>query len=465
MDSRSIVWVTLESVRHDHTSLAGHERDTTPFLDRLARDPDGASFSNCVSHALWTRPSSTSILTGRAPSNHRVWTYEAALSEDVPTIPQQLTDRGYRTAAVSPIAQLSSATGLDAGFDDFHYLGKEQLLQEAGLTTMLRFLANVRRHSGGLTRDTTKHCRGFFSQEVAKRHIDRAANEDDPLFLYVHVGDSHHAYYPPKGWQRRFEDALDLPLDEALDVALDMSERLHEHIARGLPFDDAEWNAIETLYDTCVAYVDSVTEAIVERARERLDDPIIVVTADHGEFFGEEGLLAHMLVPHTAVTDVPLVVHGLDVPAGTEDGLVQPADAMAMLSAECGLDVDVPIGQDVRSNPREYAVTQRGSVRAEHKIDRFREHVPTFDAERYPVGEVTSVRNHDYRYQRDANGATLFSLDDQTVPIDDEPEVAERMDDALTTWLETYGRRTEGRERAAEFSQEMEQQLRDLGYR
>ncbi|WP_396613377.1 sulfatase (plasmid) [Haloferax sp. S1W] len=465
MNGRDIIWITLESVRRDRTSLSDHSRDTTPFIRRLATDGDGTSFSNCVSHAIWTRPSSTSILTGRAPSDHRVWSYDAALSRDITTIPEQLRARGYRTVAVSPIAQVSPATGLDKGFDHFHYLGKKQLLHEVGLPTILKYVANIHEHSAGFTRDTTKHSRGFFTQSVATRHIDRAAADREPLFLYVHLGDSHHAYYPPKRWNDRFVDDLDLPLDDALDVVLRMSNHLHEYITRGLPFDDAEWNAIEILYDTCLAYVDSIAESIVQCAQERLDDPLIVITADHGESFGEHGLLAHMLVPHSGVTDVPLVVSGFDVPAGVEHGLVQPADVMAMISTECELALEVPIGQDVRAVPRDFAVTQRGSSRPQNNFAKFREYDPAFDVTQFPAGEVNSIRNTDYRYQRSDDRTMLYDLADETTSIhEDHPDVIGLMDKALDGWLDAYGRASGGEERTARFSSDMKAQLRDLGY-
>jgi uncharacterized sulfatase len=240
---------------------------------------------------------------------------------------------------------------------------------------------------------------------------------------------------------------------------------MHEHVARGLPFDDDEWNAIEVLYDTCLAYVDSVLETVVDRARSRLDDPLVVITADHGEFFGEHGLLAHMLVPDSPVTDVPLVVSGLDVPEGADGSLVQHADVMAMLSETCDLDLEVPVGRDVRSVPREYAVTQRGSLRARKKLDKFRERDPSFDVGRYPMGELTSLRTLEYRYQRSEDGSDLFELSDEATPAnDDYPEVVDRMSDAMDEWLETHGRPGGDRARTATFSEEMEEQLQNLGY-
>lgn len=465
MHDRDIVWLTLESVRYDRTSIGGHERDTTPFLGRLAAEEDSAAFENCNTHAIWTRPSTASILTGRAPSNHRAWSTERALPDDIPTIPEGLRESGYRTVGISPIAQVSSATGLDRGFEHFHYLGKEQLVSEVGLGTFVRYLLNLRRHSAGFTTDTRKHSTGYLIDSLARRHIGRAADGDDPLFLYAHLGDSHHPYYPPRGWRDRFATDLDSSMEWALSASLDMSDKIHEYIAEGLPFDERTWNAIDIMYDTSLAYVDAIAESIVETAREELDDPIIVVTADHGEFFGEEGLLAHMLSTHSAVTNVPLIVAGLDDQSGAQRGLVQHADVMKMLVEDLGVDVPVPIGQDVRTNPRAVAFTQRGEPRATKKLEELRRHNPAFDASRFRSGVLTSARTPEYRYQRGDDRVDLYRLPDESTDVSEShPDEVERLDAEIDSWLEAHDVSGESRGRTAEFSRDMAKQLEDLGY-
>ncbi|MFC7028078.1 sulfatase-like hydrolase/transferase [Halomicroarcula sp. GCM10025710] len=305
------------------------------------------------------------------------------MGSDVETIPEQLSAQGYRTACISPIAQVSEATGLDRGFDDFHYLNNDTLLQEAGPATMAKFLLNINRHSAGLTTDTKKHCIGYLGTEIAKRHIRQAERSGDPLFLYTHIGDSHHAYYPPKGWRTQFEADLELSLEEALAVSLDMSDRLVEHIANGASFTDAEWNAIEVMYDQCLLYVDHLAGAIIDEARARLEDPIIVVTSDHGELLGEQGLLAHMLVTNTAVSNVPMVVYGVDG-LNSSDELMQHADAMQMALAECDLPIPVPAGIDLRESERPFAVTQRGESGQRRRSASWKSTDPTSTTRRSP---------------------------------------------------------------------------------
>lgn len=460
---RDVLWLTLESVRQDHTSLGGHRRNTTPGLEALASGSDATAFSRCFSHDIWTRPSTASILTGRASSAHQTWAMDRALPSRIPTVPEAFAAAGYRTVGISPNAQFSDATNLSRGFDQFHYLTKDRLLEEAGVGVLLRYLANIRRHGAGLTLDGRKQPTGYIQNRLAKRHVREAAEHDDDLFLYLHYGDSHHAYYPPVAWQRRFEDDLPLSLDEALATALDMSRNLHEHIAAGVPFSDDELTALRTLYDTCIAYVDSLVADLCSTARTVLDDPIIVVTADHGELFGEHGGLAHMLVATDPLSHVPLVVAGIDGLDSYSDAIVQHADAMGMVAAECGVDAELPLARDIHTNPS-VAVTQRSGERAATKLERLLEHNPEFPIDRYHEGTLNSLRTADYRYQSSDSGEELLALPDETTDVSaTDSDTAATLAADLESWLARNGQPT-GESSRAEFDEDMESQLRDLGY-
>ena len=50
--ARDIIWITLESIRQDHTTMDGYRRDTTPYLQSLADRSDGATFDSCFSHDI-----------------------------------------------------------------------------------------------------------------------------------------------------------------------------------------------------------------------------------------------------------------------------------------------------------------------------------------------------------------------------------------------------------------------------
>ncbi len=105
----NILWITLESVRYDHTSLSGYGRDTTPALARLASDPRATAFEQCITHGKWTGTSSGSILTGQYPDTvERMQSYAE----------QWLSSRDSRTTGTE--AELDEAT--KAHLSDMGYL-------------------------------------------------------------------------------------------------------------------------------------------------------------------------------------------------------------------------------------------------------------------------------------------------------------------------------------------------------
>jgi len=241
-----------------------------------------------------------------------------------------------------------------------------------------------------------------------------------------------------------------------------MSDNLHERIAMDDPFTGTGWRALRVLYDACIAYVDALAGKLVDCARANLNDPVVVVTGDHGELFGESELLAHMLVTETAVSNVPLVVSSLDsLPDGA---LIRPLDVMAVLCSELDVDHPVPIGRDVRDEPRRFSVTQRGGERARAKLARIAEFDPEFPADRFHRADLTSVRTESYRYQRSESGAELYALSDEETDVSDaNPAVMDRLDGYADDWLSEHGAAV-GQPGTAEFSDRIEQNLRDMGY-
>jgi len=460
MSSRDIIWITLESIRYDHTSFASHPRDTTPNLSRIATR--GRCFSSCFSHDIWTRPSTASILTGLPSSAHRTWSNDAKLPENVKTIPEALREEGYQTVGISAIGQFSHHTGLDRGFDEFRYFTKSDLIQEAGIITTMKWILNLWQHSSGLTLDGRKHCKGYILNEMAKNHIDKSIKNDESLFLYLHHGDSHHAYVPPIVWRDKFEKELPMPIDEAISLALNMSENLHQHISLEKPFNDDEWKVLNVLYDTMVSYVDYLAGNLVDYAVKNLDNPMIVITSDHGEFFDERNLLAHMLVTHTAVSHVPLVTQGLE-PA-PDDKLVQPADIMKILCDDIGVNHPVPVGQDIRNEEREFAVTQRGGKRAKNKLDEISSFNNAFPLNNFTTDHLSTFRTDQWRYDYSSTHTQLYKRlgSAEEVPAQT-PEITSEFNKYRKEWFENVGEPV-GKPEIAEFSEDVENQLDHLGY-
>lgn len=456
----SVLWITLDSVRADHTTMGGYDRDTTPNLARTAEDASGRAFTECFAHSNATLRSSASILTGMQPTRHDVGVGNDRLPEAVETVPEQLAGEGYATACLSGNSHLSGATGLDRGFDRFEWLSASTLLDAAGPWSVARYLRNLRRHSAGFSLDASKHSTPFLMNDVAKRWLaDLAA--DEPFFCYLHYNEPHRPYYPPLPYLDRYTDDLSMSTEDAATFAIEVHENFFDVVANRPEFTDDEWAALRAMYDAEVAYTDEMVGRLLDYARS-LDvaNLVVVVTADHGELFGEGGLLAHKLLLHDAVLHVPMVVHGLGDLAVGDDALVQHADLMRTLVERAGGRTDGMQGVDLRTEGREYVLAQRGPV----GFERYVEANPKFDTGRYPASTLHCLRDRRFKYLQHDDGASLHALPDETTDVTDEsPAATDRMRDHLADWLETEGQPV-SRAADAEFTDAMERQLRDLGY-
>lgn len=466
MDPPSILWITLESTRADHCSLYGYDRETTPELSRLAAKPGSVAFSDCHAHGIWTRSSSASILTGTYPTHHRVGLdTDTQLPDQIDTVPELLKRAGYDTSCVSPNPNLSTASGLARGFDEFSYLSKSTLIEESTLGELAKYLLGFRRHTGGLRLDPRKHPFGYVCNQIAKRQIDTCFGGSAPGFVYLHYPDTHHPYYPPKAYRDRFSDGLSISGDEAAEVAFDVFEDLYHHIATGCELTDRQWASIVSMYDSMIRYTDDLAASIIDYASDRVEGPLaVVVTSDHGELLGERDLLSHRFVTHSALTHVPLVLDYPEISLETS-GLVQHSDIVKTLLRVAGADASQIDGYDLRTERRPYAVTQRGGERAAGMLEELDDRKGSFDSESYVRGDVTCVIDGTYRYEvsPESDREAVYELESERKRANDDA-AADRLREWYTSFMQSSGQPVTDEVQSGELTPEMDRHMKDLGY-
>ncbi len=118
----NLLLVSLDTVRWDHTSLAGYERDTTPSLAELAALPGSTTFGRAYAPAAWSLPAYASLLTGRDALSHGVGFLRRGLDPGHATMAEALQAYGYRTAAFTSGPHLLPETGLGRGFDTHEHI-------------------------------------------------------------------------------------------------------------------------------------------------------------------------------------------------------------------------------------------------------------------------------------------------------------------------------------------------------
>lgn len=84
-----------------------------------------------------------------------------------------------------------------------------------------------------------------------------------------------------------------------------------------MPFSPDEWDALKAMYDAEIAYADEFVGTPFNYVqRVTTGETVFVVTGDHGDPFGEQGVLGHDLVLGDNLTNVLMIVSAMD---GLED--------------------------------------------------------------------------------------------------------------------------------------------------
>jgi arylsulfatase A-like enzyme len=330
MNARSLLLVTVDCLRADHVGFLGYARPTTPFLDSLASE--STVFSNAIVAGAPTYFSFPAIMASR---------YPLALGRDVvgiapgePTIATQLQAAGYATAAfIAGNPYLTSRFGYDQGFDEFRDFLDAVPDEQQSASTTNGVPSNLNRGIRSLASRTPltaaayeelyfRYCQRRAAREnipmdTLRRYraahivIDRALDwlgkiGDRPFFLWIHLMDPHHPYYPPE----EALAALGTPMSPQRARFLN-SFWARENLS--VPRLQRYRNDVISLYDAGIHWVDRQLARLVNELKQngRWDQCLFALTADHGEEFLEHGHRYHSPVSlHEPLIRVPLLLHG-----------------------------------------------------------------------------------------------------------------------------------------------------------
>jgi arylsulfatase A-like enzyme len=315
MKSPNILLITIDSLRRANLSCYGYDIETTPNLSRIARD--GLIFDNAISPGNWTGASIASILTGLYPTSHGFTNSRYYLDGDVPSIVTILKSVGYDTCCFSNNIYIAPETGLTQGFDSYYYKGREGGRHTAGVGDKGGFLDGLKDSVSIRTKTILKDLIDSFNRQRALQRDDGAHQTEvafmkrlvtrqrtSPFFAFIHYQEPHSVYFPPLPFRRRFFDGSWWESLEYLDF---------DHVtyfSGKMNFIQSRIDRYQQMYDGEIAYLDWRLGRIFDALREAkmLDETVVIITADHGECFGENGYLWHAFCLYDPLIRVPLIV-------------------------------------------------------------------------------------------------------------------------------------------------------------
>ena len=435
----NVVLVVMDTLRADHTSMGGYRFPTTPEMGKLAKDAQ--VFANAVSVDSCTLPSHASIFTGLYPREHgahadmergpviteRYRPFFMPLAPSRRTLASYLSSVGYTTGAIAGnYARLCRQLGLSQGFQYYHDSPRLMLFTEGGSPVYKYGLDAIDRMFGRNGKLLQPYWSGKDVTRMAQVWVGERAQT--PFFLFLNYMDPHYPYSAPPPF-----DHIDGPgISYNMAMRQDTWERLiSRYINTGTGLDAKFLREVVNQYDGEIAYADHWLGELIEtlKARGLYDDSLIIVTGDHGEFFGEHQYIDHSVAIYEEGVRVPLVVK---YPKGAHAGEVKTERVSNMDVFATVLDAaGVPM-------PR---VSAQPLDRTSHPVI-LENYESGLQAKRYQKRarrSLTAIYSGSYKYTKATNGQNeLYDL--STDPgegrnlVREKPDVAARLDAEIASW-------------------------------
>lgn len=410
-DQPNIIFIVVDALRADHVSAYGYERPTTPNLDAFMAD--GVRFAEATSVSPWTLPANAAMVTGRMPSRMPVRDW-ASLKATIPTdevlLAEYLQAIGYRTAGFVTAFFVYPRFGFAQGFDHYQVLAGSELAEDLNRMTFEWLDEN------------------------------QSSVQEAPLFLYVYYYDPHTWYDPPPPYNTLYDPDYTGPL------TADVYQHGQKVVSGEIVPTERDVDHLLALYDGEITYWDFHLGQLFDRleAGGLLENALVIVTADHGQMFGEHGKWVHRNSLYEEVLRVPLFMRypGVFPPGQVIDAPVSHVDLLPTVlnltkqPLPDGLDGDslLPL---IEGQPG--ALPDR-PIYAEMHAETDPASLGYWIAPRY---ELRSVKEDGWKYILEFNhpqGDALFpvqpaSLYEQANVITEYPDLTQRLYDQLYEWF------------------------------
>jgi len=421
----NVIFIIIDALRPDHLGCYGYERNTSPNIDRLAKE--GVYFSNCSATSSSTAYASVGLLTGKYLMISGGDEAGGILDKRFLTLGEYFKEFGYFNAAFLNNAHYALSTGFERGFD-------------------------IHKNYIGDAAQTTDEVIGFLNNY----------SNTDPFFIWVHYIDPHAPYLAPEEFFRVFkEDNLWKRNDKKLKVnpRKDVDPYLSEGYIPKIAFhkDKYYFNYYVARYDGEILYTDFHIGRLL---KELPGDTIIILTADHGESLGEHNVYCdHGENIYDEVLSIPLIIKDSKYFKG---GKKIPEVVSSIDIVPTILSIINPIWYF--SNENKFDGKDIKGIMRDKDIKR--EYIYSYFPEAWSIREVN--KNIKYILHQNGKEELYFLPDEHNNLIEDDSleisSIRDKMRDNLRNWLKNYPIRSDINPEKESLDELTKENLRSLGY-
>ena len=284
----NVLLIGVDTLRADHLSAFGYERETTPNLSALA--DEGVRFTMTRSQAPWTLPSFSSTLTSLYPSvhgagrgGHDEW---EPIDPNTVSLAEVLSRNGYETAGIVANGLISPRYGLDQGYAMYRAAWAMESVQ----------------------RDTSQVI------DFVQGHTRT------PWHLFWHIMDPHLPYtteasfreeFTEEEYEGQFAGGRDgsVPF-EVLDPRPGRRWYAHEGPPPPPDLSEADKRYVVDYYDAEIAEMDAAVGRVIEALKDsgQWERTVVAFVADHGEGLGDHDHYHHGYTLYDDQVHIPMIL-------------------------------------------------------------------------------------------------------------------------------------------------------------
>lgn len=346
----NVILYVLDALRPDFLGCYGFTKNTSPNIDALARD--GVLYENAYSTTTWTKPAAASIISSQYPRSLNIMhlNMEAIPNyEDI--LPKVLRKNGFQTYGISANVWFSPFFGF-SGFGKFFNLQMDEELQKK------RREAEMPKEDAINLSEKVKIDKFIIplSEDINERIFPIVEDKrDDNKFIMTWSIDTHGPFYV-RGNKSYFGNSTD-------DFILEQDARKHN------------LEKVKSLYCDMIRYNDHHLGKFVSKLRKEglYEDSLIIITADHGESFGDhKTILGRPITGHSGIVyeeaiKVPLIIkYPKNKFAGERYKMpVQLVDIYPTVLDICGIKYDSINVEGISLNPMRKKINKDRIIFAE----------------------------------------------------------------------------------------------------
>ena len=308
----NVLFISIDTLAARHMSMFGYSKETTPFLNKFAKD--GIVFKNFYANSNITLPSHMSMLTGTLPHRHGLIDVKKkkVLPEKFKTLMEQLKVQGYSTYWFAN--RFSEWLAPDIGF----------------------------------TRGVDQHVQGSRNKLNLKEVYDVLGRSHSPFFAFLHVSLVHDPYLQvPEVSKQCAELSPFGPSESKGSYQTNWQQDNEEEFDK---FKKEYWRRFDlnnqedvrkliAAYNCGILYVDEYMATITDwlKSKGLINKTILVFTSDHGEAFGQHGRFRHLTL-HNEILHIPLVIWAPDLKPRVVESLGSHIDIVPTILGILGIE-------------------------------------------------------------------------------------------------------------------------------